>query len=115
MGRGRYKTQVAAELRVAARRLGETTELMDARLAAKSDCRGVLKLTCIRANLDQVSGDCDPYVEVQYLTKEAARAVTPEGPVRVDEGPHGRSIHWVHQRQVRGRTPESEALAPRTG
>mmetsp|Transcript_24755 Transcript_24755/g.50214 ORF Transcript_24755/g.50214 Transcript_24755/m.50214 type:complete len:154 (+) Transcript_24755:277-738(+) len=40
------------------------------------------------------------------------RVATPEGPVRVDEGPHGRSVHWVPQRQVRGRTPESEALGP---
>ena len=73
------RRQVAAELRVATRKLDETKELMDARLASKSDCRGVLKLTCIRANLDQVSGDCDPYCEIQYLTKEAARSVTPEG------------------------------------
>ena len=50
----------------------------------------------------------------QFELLAYGRAATPEGPVRVDEGPHGRSIHWVHQRQVRGRTPESEALAPRT-
>ena len=53
-------------------------------------------------------------MQPQFELLAYRRAVTPEGPVRVDEGPHGRSIHWVHQRQVRGRTPESEALAPRT-
>ena len=53
-------------------------------------------------------------IRPQFELLAYRRTETPEGPVRVDEGPHGRSVHWVPQRQVRGRTPEAEAQAPPT-
>ena len=48
-------------------------------------------------------------IEPQFRLLVYRQTSTADGlSVRVDEAPHGRSVHWVPERQVRGKTAESK-------